>query len=170
QLRAEESTVRQRLTELTDSVHTLELQINERKLQLNSGLEKVANELSLTETVLLTEYGPGQPDPVDGQNDSVAGITAANDGEITGELTEPYDRQKQQRRLAIAQRQYDQLGRVNPLALEEFAALEQRHSYLVEQLDDLHKTRKDLMTIIGDLDEKMQTIFMAAFEDTSEER
>jgi chromosome segregation protein len=59
-----------------------------------------------------------------------------------------------------------QLGRVNPLALEEFAALEQRHAFLTEQLADLQQTRADLQTIIADLDERMQTIFVAAFEDT----
>ena len=61
--------------------------------------------------------------------------------------------------LQQAERTLAQLGRVNPLALEEFAALEQRHKFLAEQLGDLTQTRKDLMTIIGDLDERMQTIF-----------
>ena len=56
----------------------------------------------------------------------------------------------------------------NPLALEEFSALEQRHSFLNEQLEDLSKTRKDLMQIIEDLDEKMQVIFADAFADTKE--
>ena len=55
---------------------------------------------------------------------------------------------------------------MNPLALEEFAALEQRHKFLTEQLADLTATRKDLLTIIEEIDEKMQDIFAAAFEDT----
>ena len=78
----------------------------------------------------------------------------------------PFDRAQQQRRLQDAERKLAQLGRVNPLALEEFAALEQRHKFLVEQLADLTQTRKDLLTIIDELDERMQTIFLAAFEDT----
>ena len=60
----------------------------------------------------------------------------------------------------------ERLGRVNPLALEEFAALEQRHKFLTEQLADLTKTRADLMEIIKELDSKMQSIFEEAFEDT----
>jgi chromosome segregation protein len=52
------------------------------------------------------------------------------------------------------------------LALEEFAALEQRHKFLTEQLADLTQTRKDLMQIIEDLDEKMKVIFEDAFNDT----
>jgi chromosome segregation protein len=55
---------------------------------------------------------------------------------------------------------------VNPLALEEFAALEQRHKFLTEQLEDLTQTRKDLLQIIDDLDEKMKHIFEDAFNDT----
>ncbi len=57
---------------------------------------------------------------------------------------------------------------MNPLALEEFQALEQRHAFLAEQLEDLQKTRTDLLTIIEELDTKMQTIFEAAFHDTRE--
>jgi chromosome segregation protein len=80
--------------------------------------------------------------------------------------TQAFDRGKQQARLASAERKLAQLGRVNPLALEEFAALEQRHKFLTEQLSDLTATRKDLLTIIDEIDEKMQDIFSAAFEDT----
>jgi chromosome segregation protein len=78
----------------------------------------------------------------------------------------PFDRAQQQRRFDQAERKLAQLGRVNPLALEEYAALEQRHTFLTEQLTDLTKTRADLVTIIEELDEKMQVIFAAAFEDT----
>jgi chromosome segregation protein len=78
----------------------------------------------------------------------------------------PFDRAKQTSRLASAERKLAQLGRVNPLALEEFSALEQRHRFLVEQLADLTQTRKDLLTIIDELDERMVAIFLAAFEDT----
>ena len=78
----------------------------------------------------------------------------------------PFDRAQQRRRLQDAERKLAQLGRVNPLALEEFAALEQRHKFLTEQLADLTQTRKDLITIIEELDERMQVIFLAAFEDT----
>jgi len=80
--------------------------------------------------------------------------------------TEPFDRAKQKARLEKAERKFAQLGRVNPLALEEFAALEQRHKFLTEQLADLTATRKDLLTIIDEIDEKMQDIFAAAFADT----
>ncbi|MBC7724326.1 MAG: chromosome segregation protein SMC [Burkholderiaceae bacterium] len=78
----------------------------------------------------------------------------------------PYIRSDQEARLARASRKLAQLGRVNPLALEEFEALEQRHRFLTEQLTDLTNTRRDLLTIIDEIDGKMQTIFQAAFDDT----
>ncbi|MCU1549947.1 MAG: smc [Glaciihabitans sp.] len=78
----------------------------------------------------------------------------------------PYVRAEQEARLGRAERKLAQLGRVNPLALEEFAALEQRHKFLTEQLTDLTNTRKDLLTIINEIDEKMEDIFTSAFEDT----
>ncbi|CAG7598427.1 Chromosome partition protein Smc [Leucobacter soli] len=80
--------------------------------------------------------------------------------------TVPFVRSEQERRLARAERRLTELGRINPLALEEFAALEQRHAFLVEQLNDLTKTRADLLTIIAELDGKMEGIFAEAFEDT----
>ncbi len=80
----------------------------------------------------------------------------------------PFVRSEQQARLAKAERKLSQLGRVNPLALEEFAALEQRHKFLSEQLTDLADTRRDLLTIIDELDETMQHIFAAAFADTKD--
>ena len=77
-----------------------------------------------------------------------------------------FDRAEQQARLARGERKLSQLGRINPLALEEFAALEQRHKFLTGQLADLANTRRDLLTIIDEVDATMQTIFAAAFADT----
>ncbi|WP_316292539.1 serine/threonine protein kinase [Clavibacter michiganensis] len=88
------------------------------------------------------------------------------DGDAPPVPTRPFDREEQRARLQSAERKLAQLGRVNPLALEEFAALEQRHLFLTEQLADLTATRKDLLTIIDDIDRTMQGVFAAAFEDT----
>ncbi|MBS0025041.1 chromosome segregation protein SMC [Microbacterium paraoxydans] len=161
ELRRQETSLRERLAGLTESVHGLELQIHEKKLHLHSLLERVSSELSLDEDILVAEYGPDQLVPRD------LGADPAPD-ELLDDTAIPFDRRIQQRRLADAERKLAQLGRVNPLALEEFAALEQRHAFLTEQLADLTQTRQDLLTIIADLDERMQTIFASAFEDTKE--
>lgn len=217
ELRDEEARLRKRINEITEDVHALELQIYERKLQLSNLLERAASELSLNETVLVTEYGPDQPVPRDDAavSDAAARRAAARaereatrqvatqlaedaaaiagkplpvadseheDAAVTTDTvsepqpqqddaldaidTVPFDRAEQRARLKRAEREMQQLGRINPLALEEFSALEQRHAYLQEQLDDLVNTRADLIKIVSDIDERMQEVFAAAFEDT----
>ena len=163
-LRRQESALRERLTGLTESVHGLELQIHEKKLHLSSLLDRVASELALDEDILVAEYGPDQLIP----RDPGAGHDDEEEGDERDAASVPFDRRVQEQRLRGAERKLSQLGRVNPLALEEFAALEQRHAFLTEQLADLTKTRQDLLTIIAELDERMQTIFAAAFEDTKQ--
>ncbi|HEY9307769.1 MAG TPA: AAA family ATPase, partial [Microbacterium sp.] len=161
ELRTQESSARERLAGLTESVHNLELQIHEKRLHVGGLLERVQSELGLDEDILISEYGPDHPVPV---------LAVTQPTELEAEGTEAaaiaYDRAQQRRRLQEAERKLAQLGRVNPLALEEFEALEQRHKFMTEQLADLTQTRKDLLTIIEELDERMQSIFLAAFEDT----
>ena len=187
ELRRQDASIRERLAGLTESVHGLELQIHEKKLHLSSLLERVQSELALDEDILIAEYGPDQLVPRDsgaaGDAKSLLAAAVAEEAAQGAEGDEigdesvrdvsaptasgiPFDRRIQQRRLQEAERKLAQLGRVNPLALEEFAALEQRHAFLTEQLADLTKTRQDLLTIITELDERMQTIFASAFEDT----
>ncbi|MDQ1575678.1 MAG: chromosome segregation protein [Microbacteriaceae bacterium] len=149
-LRREENALRERLQAITENMHGLELQIYEKKLHLSGLLERAGSELGLVEDVLVAEYGPGVAIPPDQE----------------GGESIPFNREAQRKRLAAAERTFAQLGRVNPLALEEFAALEQRHKFLTEQLTDLTNTRKDLLTIIEEIDGKMQAIFASAFEDT----
>lgn len=152
-VRREEAAVRERLHSVTEDVHGLELRIYEKKLHVAGLVERAESELGLDEEVLIAEYGPDEPIPAEGA-----------DGE-EGEAR-PFRREEQQRRLAGAERKLAQLGRVNPLALEEFAALEQRHRFLSEQLTDLANTRKDLLTIIEEIDGRMESIFRSAFDDT----
>ncbi|HEY4854106.1 MAG TPA: AAA family ATPase, partial [Streptosporangiaceae bacterium] len=108
-----------------------------------------------------------------GENtDHPAGPPAPRPAPPEAEAAHPptrYVRAEQERRAAAAQRQLDQLGKVNPLALEEFAALEERHTFLATQLEDLKKTRRDLLTVVKEVDDRVQQVFAAAFEDTARE-
>jgi chromosome segregation protein len=176
-LRISENSLRERLDAVGDTVHGLEMQLYEKKLQLSTLLERAGEELGLVEDVLIAEYGPDVPVPADDDLSESPVAEAAPVPELVEGPADPdsappassgtvYVRKEQERRLEIADRKLAQLGRVNPLALEEFAALEQRHKFLTEQLTDLTNTRKDLLTIIDEIDEKMQDIFSAAFEDT----
>ena len=163
-LRAEEADLRTRLQALTERVHGSELKSYERKLQLSGLLERAGQELGLVEDVLLAEYGPDQPIPVYNE-DAAVQFASELERELAAECI-PFHREEQERRLAAAERKLAALGRINPLALEEFAALEQRHQFLVEQLEDLTQTRQDLLAIISELDDKMEGIFEGAFVDT----
>ena len=149
-LRGETATLMNRLSQLTESVHDIELANHEKRLNLGNLVLRANDELGLDQQTLVNEFGPEQliPDP---ENPDAPKI---------------FNRAEQQKRLHEAERLLDRLGKVNPLALEEFAALEQRHAFLTEQLADLTKTRSDLVQIIKELDEKMQSIFEEAFNDT----
>jgi chromosome segregation protein len=81
----------------------------------------------------------------------------------------PYVREEQEARAAEAERQLNRLGKVNPLALEEYAALQERHQFLVTQLEDLRKTRRDLLMVVKEVDDRVQEVFASAYADTARE-
>jgi chromosome segregation protein len=149
-VRGDIASIQQKLSDLTQSVHDIELQNHEKRLNLANLVNRAQEELGLDEPTLLAEYGPDQ-------------LIPSSDEDKEPEV---FNRDTQMQRLKDAEKLLEKLGRVNPLALEEFAALEQRHKFLTDQLQDLTETRKDLIKIIGDLDAKMQVIFNDAFQDT----
>ena len=61
------------------------------------------------------------------------------------------------------------LGRVNPLALEEFKALEERHAFLSDQLDDLRRSKRDLEEVVVAVDDRIRAVFRDAFDDIARE-
>jgi chromosome segregation protein len=81
----------------------------------------------------------------------------------------PYVRAEQEARAAEAERQLTRLGKVNPLALEEYEALQERHQFLATQLDDLRKTRRDLLMVVKEVDDRVQEVFTSAYADTARE-
>ncbi len=59
------------------------------------------------------------------------------------------------------------MGPINPLALEEFEALEERHHFLESQLEDVRSTRRDLSRVIKAIDGEIVTVFASAFADVA---
>jgi len=141
------------LDKVVDSAHGVEVARAGRRLRLEQVQAKAGDDFAIDVQLLVTEYGPevGVPTGVEGAPPAA------------------YDRPEQQRRADTAQRQLDQLGKVNPLALEEFAALEERHAFLVTQLEDLRKTRRDLLTVVKEVDDRVQQVFADAYADTARE-
>ncbi len=70
-------------------------------------------------------------------------------------------------RIDMLESELDIMGPVNPLALEEHSALQERHEFLQGQLDDIRATRRELSRVINSIDEEIATVFASAFADVS---
>ncbi len=125
---------------------------------------KAADDFGIDVETLTSEYGPAVAVPP-----SLAELAEAEKKGEPAPLPLPYHRPTQEKRAARAERDLALLGKVNPLALEEFAALEERHTFLATQLEDLKATRRDLLTVIKEVDERILEVFASAYEDTARE-
>ncbi|MFB7614418.1 chromosome segregation protein SMC [Kitasatospora sp. NPDC056181] len=144
------------LDKLVDAGHRDEVLRAEKRLRIEQLEARALEEFGIEGGELLGEYGP----------DRLVPPSPPEDGREPGE-PRPYDRAEQEKRLRAAEKAYQQLGKVNPLALEEFAALEERHRFLGEQLDDLKRSRRDLLDIVKDVDERVEQLFTSAYHDTA---
>ncbi|WP_328731427.1 AAA family ATPase [Streptomyces caniferus] len=154
------------LDKLTDSMHRGEVLGAEKRLRIEQLETRALEELGVEPAGLMSEYGPEQLVP---PSPAADGEVLPDDPEHPRNQPVPYVRAEQEKRLRAAERAYQQLGKVNPLALEEFAALEERHKFLSEQLEDLKKTRADLMQVVKEVDERVEQVFTEAYHDTARE-
>ncbi|MFG2878670.1 AAA family ATPase [Streptomyces sp. NPDC048337] len=154
------------LDKLTDSVHRGEVLGAEKRLRIEALQDKALEDFGMEAAVLVAEYGPDQPVP---PSPPAEGEELPEDPEHPRNRPGPFVRDRQEKRLKAAERAYQQLGKVNPLALEEFAALEERHQFLSEQLEDLRKTRADLLQVVKEVDERVEQVFTEAYRDTARE-
>jgi len=145
--------------ELVNSVHRDEMARAQQRMRIEQIEERALEELGLDAAALVADYGPDNPVPFTGE---------VPEGEPTPDPV-PYVREEQEKRLRSAERKLAQLGRINPLALEEFSAMEERHKFLTEQLEDLKATRKDLLDIVREVDQRVEQVFTEAYADVSKE-
>ncbi|RKN06646.1 chromosome segregation protein SMC [Streptomyces radicis] len=158
--------LKEELDKLTDSVHRGEVLGAEKRLRIEQLEGRALEELGVEPEVLVTEYGPDQPVP---PSPPAEGEELPDDPDHPRNQPRCFVRSEQEKRLRAAERAYKQLGKVNPLALEEFAALEERHQFLSEQLEDLKKTRADLLQVVKEVDVRVEEVFTAAYHDTARE-
>ncbi|MBR5950560.1 MAG: chromosome segregation protein SMC, partial [Actinomycetaceae bacterium] len=140
--------------ELDDTAHRRELALAEQRLRLEQIEARALEELGIDGNSLIDEYGPLAQIPMPTDNDP--------------ERTVPYVREEQEERLAKAEKKLARLGRINPLALEEHAALEERAKYLAGQISDLKESRAHLLGIVAEIDEKVEAVLRSALTDVSE--
>ncbi|NYG38674.1 chromosome segregation protein SMC, partial [Janibacter alkaliphilus] len=150
------------LRQLTDDVHRDEVARAQQTARIEQLQTKAIEELGVDPDTLMEEYGPHQAVP------HVAGPDEDPESEDFPEPA-PYVREIQEKRLRTAERGLKALGKVNPLALEEFAALEERHTFLTTQLEDLRRSKEDLLAIVAEVDERVEQVFAEAFADTARE-
>ncbi len=143
------------LDELVNETHRDEMARTQQRMRIEQLEERALEELGLDAESLVAEYGPDQLVPFSGE---------VPEGEEPPAPV-PFDREQQAKRLRSAERSLGQLGRINPLALEEFSALEERHKFLTEQLEDLRSTRRDLLDIVSEVDQRVEQVFTEAYAD-----
>jgi chromosome segregation protein len=125
-----------------DAAHTvgaMRLEMHQNQMEREGVEERIRAQLSVEPSELLEEFPEGE------------------DIEESAVRTE----------LKRAERELRRLGSVNPLALEQFSALERRYEDMTGQLRDLEQTKRELLTLIEELDGRMEGIFESAFADTS---
>ncbi|GAB3683657.1 chromosome segregation protein SMC [Saccharopolyspora tripterygii] len=157
------------LEKLTDAVHRDEVVRAEQRLRIEQLETKIIEDFGIGLDDLTDEYGPTvavPPSPAE-----LAEYEAAKErgDEVSAPPPVPYDRATQERRAKRAEKDLSLLGKVNPLALEEFAALEERYKFLSTQLEDLKDSRRDLLSVVKEVDEKILEVFSSAFEDVAKE-
>lgn len=141
QARQQVSATRQQLARLTDSAHQSDIARSQAQVRIDEAEANITSSLGIAVSDLLAGYTPG------------------ND----------FDREAEQARLKRAEKDLRALGKVNPLALEEFKALEERYTFLSTQLDDVIQARKDLTGVIEDVDSQILQLFTDAWADVEAE-
>jgi len=60
------------------------------------------------------------------------------------------------------------MGPINPMAMEAYQEIKERHDFIINQKDDLIKAKESLMTTIAEIDEVARVTFMEAFDKIKE--
>ncbi len=139
QLRQDRHTTEQRLDGVRTRTRTLDLEMNEVDLRAEALRDHIQRDLGAR-----TEQLVGLPEP-----------------SVPEDTTLVQHAEELERKLVA-------LGPVNPLALEELSALEERHRELEAQVDDVRGARRELHEVVRTLDDEIMTSFAAAAADVNE--
>ncbi|MDT7783377.1 MAG: chromosome segregation protein [Pseudonocardiales bacterium] len=157
------------LEKLVDAVHRDEVLRAEQRMRIEQLETKIAEDFGIGLEDLVNEYGPDVMVPASAAEMAEYQAAKERGEQVSEPQPMPYDRDTQARRAKRAERDLSLLGKVNPLALEEFAALEERYKFLSTQLEDIKDSRRDLLTVVKEVDDKILEVFTAAYEDVARE-
>ena len=163
-VRHEIAVLQEELRVLTDSVHRDEVARAQQRLRVEQLEARALEQHGIDPESLVDEFGPHRLIPAVDPDASPPDRAETQPAE-----PQAFVRESQEKRLRSAERKLGALGRVNPLALEEYAALEERHSFLTTQLEDLKSSKRDLLDIVREVDERVEKVFTEAFHDTAVE-
>ncbi len=158
-----------RVATLTDSLHRDEVANAQAAMRIEQLEQMVLEQFGMSPDDLIAEYGPENQLPPSELEVAEYEQAKERGEQVFAPAPIPYDRPTQERRAKRAERELAELGRVNPLALEEFAALEERYNFLSTQLEDVKAARKDLLDVVADVDARILQVFSEAFVDVERE-
>lgn len=168
-VREETNTLSARVAKLTDSLHRDEVADAQAAMRIEQLEHMVLEQFGMAPADLIAEYGPEVPLPPTELEMAEFEQARERGEQVVAPAPMPFDRATQERRAKRAERDLAELGRVNPLALEEFAALEERYNFLSTQLEDVKAARKDLLDVVADVDARILQVFSDAFVDVERE-
>ncbi|MBV9641707.1 MAG: chromosome segregation protein SMC [Mycobacteriaceae bacterium] len=165
QVRAAVTELTARIATLTEALHRDEVAKAQAALRIEQLEAQVLEQFGMAAADLIAEYGPAVLLPP--SDLEIAEYRQARErGEpVSAPAPMPFDRPTQERRAKRAERELGELGRVNPLALEEYAALEERYNFLSTQLEDVKAARRDLLGVVAEVDSRILQVFSAAYAD-----
>ncbi len=138
-LRTERGGLERELTEVRERAQRAEIDDTEARLRLETAVERLRTDFDVEPSLALDAPAPPVPD----------GTTLAG-------------------RARELERELRIMGPINPLALEEHDALQERHQFLQEQLEDVKSSRRELTRVIRAVDREIVAIFEGAFADVAE--
>ena len=158
-----------KIAAVTEALHRDEVAKAQAALRIEQLEQQVLDQFGMATDDLIAEYGPDVPLPPSELEMAEYEQARERGEQVTAPAPMPFDRPTQERRAKRAERELNELGRVNPLALEEFAALEERYNFLSTQLEDVKAARKDLLDVIADVDARILQVFTEAYDDVERE-
>lgn len=168
-VRDEVNALNARVAALTDSLHRDEVANAQAALRIEQLEQMVLEQFGMAPADLIAEYGPEVALPPSDLEMAEFEQARERGEQVIAPAPMPYDRATQERRAKRAERELAELGRVNPLALEEFAALEERYNFLSTQLEDVKAARKDLLGVVDEVDARILQVFSEAYADVERE-